>query len=245
MTTEPTHDPRNPRRKNTPEQDEEFLRQRFDQTLPERVRRRQVAPVHAAIPAEWFAPATRECRDLFVDGHFYGAICLTQAVAEGISKFLIIRNGHRDTGNQNSRISLLLKRGVISREAYRAFKRIEGGDRNDYHHLNATIETDFAKLDARAEMSKGVVRDPDRGVRVQRRRRWDNDGGESSLLAEGGRKVHLNEHRLHLIGARACADSGTSWAHLRLVTSRKLLNRQTYAHSAPRLRIPYALPTFS
>jgi hypothetical protein len=35
-------------------------------------------------------------------------------------------------------------------EAYRAFKVIEGGDRNDYHHLNASIETDFEKLEVRA-----------------------------------------------------------------------------------------------
>ena len=82
--------------------------------------------------------------------HFYGAICLTQAVAEGISKFLTLRNGHRDTGNRNSRIALLKKRGVISLEAYRAFKRIEGGDRNDYHHLNANIETDLESLELRA-----------------------------------------------------------------------------------------------
>lgn len=147
---QPTHDPRNPRRTNTPEQDEEFLRQRFEQTLPDRVRRRQSAPVHGAIPGEWFAAATRECRDLYVDGHFYGAVCLTQAVAEGISKFLTIRNGYRDTGNQNSRNAMLKKRNVISLEAYRAFKVIEGGDRNDYHHLNASIETDFEKLEVRA-----------------------------------------------------------------------------------------------
>lgn len=147
---QPTHDPRNPRRTNTPEQDEEFLRQRFEQTLQNRVQRRQSAPVHAAIPSEWFAAATRECRDLYVDGHFYGAICLTQAVAEGISKFLTSRNGHRETGHQNSRNAMLVKRGVLSREAYRAFKVIEGGDRNDYHHLNATIETDLEKLEVRA-----------------------------------------------------------------------------------------------
>lgn len=147
---EPAHDPRNPRRKNTPEQDEEYLRTHFEQSLPERVRRRQEAPVHAAIPAEWFSAATRECRDLYVDGHFYGAICLTQAVAEGISKFLTTRNGHRDSGNQNSRNAMLTKRGVISREAYLAFKTIEGGDRNDYHHLNANIETDLEKLEVRA-----------------------------------------------------------------------------------------------
>ena len=145
-----THDPRNPRRQNTPAEDEEFLRRRFEQSLPDRVKRRQEAPVHAAIPAEWFAAATRECRDLYVDGHFYGTICLTQAVAEGISKFLTIRNGHRDSGHQNSRNAMLKKRGVISVEAYRAFKAIEGGDRNDYHHLNAKIETDREKLAARA-----------------------------------------------------------------------------------------------
>lgn len=45
---------------------------------------------------------------------------------------------------------MLKKRGVISLEAYRAFKVIEGGDRNDFHHLNANIETDLEKLEARA-----------------------------------------------------------------------------------------------
>jgi len=45
---------------------------------------------------------------------------------------------------------MLKKRGVISLEAYRAFKSIDGGDRNDYHHLNANIETDLEKLEARA-----------------------------------------------------------------------------------------------
>ncbi|HEY2092179.1 MAG TPA: hypothetical protein VGJ81_09830 [Thermoanaerobaculia bacterium] len=147
---EPSHDARNPRRRNTAQQDEEFLRQRFESTLPDRVRRRQAAPVHAAIPNEWFAAATRECRDLYVEGHYYGAICLTQAVAEGISKFLTLRNNHRDSGNQNSRNAMLKKRGVISLDAYRAFKLIEGGDRNDYHHLNSNIETDHEKLEARA-----------------------------------------------------------------------------------------------
>jgi hypothetical protein len=147
---EPTHDPRNPRRKNTAEQDEHFLRQRFESTLRDRVRRRQSALVHAAIPSEWFAPATRECRDLYVDGHFYSAICLTQAVAEAISKFLTARNGHRDPGRQKSRNKMLEKRGVISPQAHRAFKLIEGGDRNDYHHLNAAIETDLGKLEIRA-----------------------------------------------------------------------------------------------
>ncbi|HEV7428068.1 MAG TPA: hypothetical protein VGQ46_17055 [Thermoanaerobaculia bacterium] len=148
--SESTHDPRNPRRKNTPERDEEFLRQRFEHSLQDRVRRRESAPVHAAIPAEWFAAATRECRDLYVDGHFYGTICLSQAVAEGISKFLAIRNGYRDPGHQNSRNKMLKKHSVISLDAYRAFKAIEGEDRNDYHHLNANIETDLEKLEERA-----------------------------------------------------------------------------------------------
>jgi len=67
-----------------------------------------------------------------------------------MSKFLTLRNGHRDPEHQNSRNAMLRKRGVISLDAYRAFKLIEGGDRNDYHHLNSTIETDGEKLELRA-----------------------------------------------------------------------------------------------
>jgi len=143
-------DIRNPRRRNTLEEDEQYLRQHFEHTLNERVKRRQQAPVHAAIPSQWFAAATRECRDLYVDGHYYGAICLTQAVAEGISKFLTAQNQLRDPGRHNSRNAMLRKRGFITTSAYKAFKVVEGNDRNDYHHLNSTIETDRVKLEIRA-----------------------------------------------------------------------------------------------
>ena len=132
------------------DENRQFLIEIFNATLDDKVRRRSNAPVHQVLPSEWFAPASRECRDMFVDGHFYGCISLVQSVAEGISRFVAFKNAVRDPGHHISRCAMLKKRGFISLEAYKAFKSIEGGDRNHYHHLNAEIERDRSKLESRA-----------------------------------------------------------------------------------------------
>ncbi|MFZ0957012.1 MAG: hypothetical protein WAN60_11770, partial [Candidatus Sulfotelmatobacter sp.] len=54
---------------------------RFEQ----RVARAQRVNVHRIIPHVWFDAASTECRDLFRDGHFYGCVCLSQSVAEGLA----------------------------------------------------------------------------------------------------------------------------------------------------------------
>ena len=69
------------------------IRQEFDQTLSARVERYLKVRPHGIIPLTEFAPVSAECALLFRDGHFYGSIALSQAVAEAIVKFLCQKNG--------------------------------------------------------------------------------------------------------------------------------------------------------
>jgi hypothetical protein len=117
---------------------------------------------HRIIPHVWFDAASTECRDLFRDGHFYGCICLSQSVAEGLGKFIL--EVHHSTarnpkGKRLIRLLTNLKGGtynghpmsVLGDECLRAFTCIEGGDRNDFHHLNKNVITDLQELEKRAE----------------------------------------------------------------------------------------------
>ena len=134
---------------------------RFEQ----RVARVQRVKVHRIIPHTWFDVASTECRDLFRDGHFYGCICLSQSVAEGLAKFIL--QVHRaKIGKQNRPIESCekpatgrplidmlknLKGGtyngqpmrVLSEKCLKAFDCIEGEDRDTFHHLNKGIITDW------------------------------------------------------------------------------------------------------
>ena len=107
--------------------------------------------VHWLIPAEWFAPASSECRDMFRDGHFYGCICVAQAVGETLAtKFLMDHHPAAENEPGNIR-EKLFRAGVITHECRLAFLLIRGDDRNDFHHLNTNVPTERVKLEQRAE----------------------------------------------------------------------------------------------
>ncbi len=142
---------------------------RFDQ----RVARVQRVKIHKIIPHVWFDVASTECRDLFRDGHLYGCICLTQGVAEGLAKFIL--EVHREKIGREKRpiesckkpatgrplIDMLKKLSggtrngqamkALSDKCLKAFDSIEGGDRDDFHHLNKGVSTELGKLEKRAE----------------------------------------------------------------------------------------------
>jgi hypothetical protein len=69
------------------------IKQEFEQTLGSRVNRYLKVKPHGIIPLTEFASVSAECALLFRDGHFYGAIALSQAVAEAVAKFLCQKNG--------------------------------------------------------------------------------------------------------------------------------------------------------
>lgn len=132
------------------EEAERYVRERFEQTLPEQLNRYLRARVHEVIPHHFFSNPSAECRELFVAGHYYGCISLAQAVAEGLSTFLAAANRQRKVKDPKTRVDRLAAAGAISSASLDAFGRIWGEDRNDYHHLNPTVETDHARLQGRA-----------------------------------------------------------------------------------------------
>lgn len=79
------------------------LRACFDMTLPRRVDRHMAVAHQGIIPNRYFAPASSECIKLYTDGYFLSTVMVSQAVAEGIRKFVVERNGTKiDDGNDIS-----------------------------------------------------------------------------------------------------------------------------------------------
>lgn len=126
--------------------------QRIDEVrLPARLERVARTDVHELIPSHFFSAASSECRDAFIDGHFYACVSLAQAVAEALTRFL---NGFHPVGAKNDppqQARRLKKNGHISDGALNAFLQIWGNDRNTFHHVNQDIPTDGAELERRAE----------------------------------------------------------------------------------------------
>ncbi len=132
-------------------QNREQLQRLDEATLQHRVERAGRTQVHGVIPNHFFAPASSECRDAFINGHFYASISLAQAVAEGISKFLAHLHPLGAKKDPSEQVRRLTKRGVISEDAQKAFQTIWGNDRNTFHHVNPDIPTAPAQLEERAE----------------------------------------------------------------------------------------------
>jgi hypothetical protein len=128
---------------------EDGIKQEFEQTLPSRVERYLKVKPHGIIPLTEFAPVSAECALLFRDGHFYGAIALSQAVAEAIAKFLCQKNGWKPKKSFEENIAKLETRQFIRKNIKEKFLSL-WDKRDDYHHLNPTIETDRQKLEALA-----------------------------------------------------------------------------------------------
>jgi hypothetical protein len=125
---------------------------RLDEARREgRIERAVRTKVHGVIPNHFFSAASTECRETFIDGHFYACISLAQAVAEGLSRFL---DGFHPVGAKKDppqQTRRLARCGAISDGARDALLRIWGNDRNTFHHMNQDVTTDPEELERRAE----------------------------------------------------------------------------------------------
>ena len=93
-----------------------------------------------------FAHASTECIHLYRDGHFISTVMSTQAVNEGILKFVADRNSIKNM-TRDDLLTTLLSKSIISKDCYEASKQIVDSFRNDVHHMNPKVATiDFPKL---------------------------------------------------------------------------------------------------
>ena len=133
---------------------EDSIRQEFEGTLADRVDRYMQVKPHIIIPNEHFAAPSAQCSLLFRDGHFYGCIALTQAVAEALARFFCEVNFGRHDDVLEKNVEKLYRRGFISDKVKKALFEI-WHDRDVYHHLNHNIETNRQLLEelARKKLS--------------------------------------------------------------------------------------------
>ena len=124
---------------------EDSLRQEFEATIQDRVSRFLDVKPHEISPNQHFAAVSDECVRLYRDGHFYGCIALTQAVAEAVVRFLCERNGWNPAKRFEVNVKNLTKRGKIDPPVATALSNI-WEDRDEYHHLKPSVEIDRKEL---------------------------------------------------------------------------------------------------
>lgn len=126
------------------------MRTSFEASLPSQVERASRIKVQKFIPHHWFATAASECASMYVTGFFYGAISVSQAYVEALSKFLVESHGLRQSKDPKIRWKKLLEEKVVSKTTHDAAVSVFD-KRNDYHHLNKEVEQDCRELEERAE----------------------------------------------------------------------------------------------
>lgn len=131
---------------------EKELMSRFKAKLHYSVLRAECTKVVPIIPNHYFAASSSEIREMFIDGYFIGTISLSQSVAEGLSKFLCKRKHLRCPKGHMTRVKNLFAENIITSEGNIAFEKIEEG-RNEHHHMNENIETNYSELEAKAKLN--------------------------------------------------------------------------------------------
>jgi hypothetical protein len=122
------------------------LRRECEAAVEARADRYLRAEHHGIIPGAPFAPASAECIDLFRDGHFFGAISLSQAVGEAIVRHMCDSNRCSAAAKFERNVLRLRTRGFVNDDIKRQLLKL-WEKRNDYHHLNNNVETDRITLE--------------------------------------------------------------------------------------------------
>lgn len=133
------------------------LQQEFEFSLDQRIDRYLELKPHGVIPNSHFAAVSAECHLLYRDGHYYGTISLTQAVAEALVKFLCRVNGWKAAKDFEDNLDKLEKRTKITGNLKDKFLEI-WQQRNDYHHLNSKVEQDRKKLEQFAKQKLNCLK---------------------------------------------------------------------------------------
>ena len=119
-----------------------------EQTREERVERNLEVDRQRIIRADYFSKASTECIYLYTHGFFIATVMTTQAVNEGIFKFVAERNNiNHDNMNHSALLKNLKDKGTITQDCYDASEQIRGSYRNDVHHMNPTVaQINFPEL---------------------------------------------------------------------------------------------------
>lgn len=117
----------------------EGIRSELEQTLEQRVDRYMEIKHQGIIANHHFATASSECMNLYRDGYYISAVMVSQAVNEGIVKFVAERNGIRQKTVQGDLIDKFVQKKIMTLDCAQASKQIWGSFRNDVHHMNPKV----------------------------------------------------------------------------------------------------------
>jgi len=117
----------------------ESLRANLEATIEKRIGRYLEVRHQNIIPGHHFAAASTECIELYRDGYFLSALMVSQAVAEGIFRFVLERKSLQASSERLQMAQLLVSQKILSPECAKAFGQIWGGFRNDVHHMNPKV----------------------------------------------------------------------------------------------------------
>jgi len=102
---------------------------------------------HPIIPNHYFSPASAECQLLFKNECYYGCIALCQSVAEALARFMY-ENWTGNPPEKYFRCNIQMSKiADVQPDVSDLLKEIYGGQqRNDFHHLNKNVPTEYDEL---------------------------------------------------------------------------------------------------
>jgi hypothetical protein len=134
------------------------MREDLERTLDERVARYVEVAHQGIVPNHHFAAASSECIDVYRDGHLLSAVMVSQAVTEGIWRFVLERNEIQSDRDRPALAATLVERKILSNDCAEAFGRIWRSFRNDVHHMNPGVSAvPFKELARRNLIDLAVI----------------------------------------------------------------------------------------
>ena len=128
---------------------ERICRERFERGLSGIAERMMDVPQFRITPGNSFSKPAAESYEIYIAGHFYGAVAAAQAYVERLGKFIAARRGIRVHKEPKVMWPRLAKAGVIAQSSCDSALAVREG-RHDFHHFNKGLEQDPRKLRDRA-----------------------------------------------------------------------------------------------
>lgn len=137
---------------------QEGLRSALEQTIDQRINRYLEIEHQGIIGNHHFADASSECINLYRDGYFISGVMVSQAVNEGIVKFVAERNGIKEKKEHSELMKDFTQKEIMSSECTEASERIWRSFRNDVHHMNPkVVSIPFQKLAKRNLQDLAII----------------------------------------------------------------------------------------
>jgi len=143
---------------------------------------------HPIIANHYFSYVSSECQLLFENGYYYGCIALCQSVAEALARFMYEKwTGNPPAEKFGANIHKI-KNADVQPDVSNLLEDIYGGQqRQDFHHLNKTVPTEYEQLRSIATEKIDLLNKvesqvfeyeiTERGLKVKYQKYWESTDG--------------------------------------------------------------------